>query len=238
MKSCWPAGASVLIRSSLPAMQLAGVCELSKARTGSVAPAPLKSCVPAVNVLDAASLASPALRLLIVVCRLLTSDWRAAVSALILVARAASADWRAEPSLSMLLCNVVSADWRALVSDVNADVVATFVDEIPPMLEAFTLNKAEPSPVNARAVTPPRTLTSPVLKMVNTSSTKLFAVRITGPVLWNAAALWFWLYAYNAEGAPPLSLTWSGASRNWLEVVFTATFCKLAVVPLSVPLMV
>src|SRR6185437_9927774 len=82
MNNCRPAGASALTSNSLLATQLAGVLALRTVRTGRVAPAALKSCVPAVKVFDAASLASPALTLLMLVCKLATSFCRVVVSAL------------------------------------------------------------------------------------------------------------------------------------------------------------
>ena len=145
MKSCCPAGASVLIRSSLPATQAAGVFAVSTERTGSVAPAPLKSCVPPVNVLESASLASAVLTLLTVVCRLLTSTCLAAVSE------------------SMLLCNVVSADWRAAISTLNAALVAISAGVSVPTFVALTLVRADPSPEKAWAVAVPCRLRLPLV---------------------------------------------------------------------------
>src|SRR5262249_3124193 len=134
MKSCCPAVASVLINSSLPATQVAGVCALASARTGRVAPAALKSCVPAVKGFEAvkvfadANLASAALTLLMLVCKLATSDCLPAVSVLILA------------------CKTASADCRAVASVVNAELVARFDTATPLRLAAFTLLSAEPSP--------------------------------------------------------------------------------------------
>ncbi len=97
-KSCCPAGASVLISSSLDATQVAGVAAMVTARTGSVAPAPLKSCVPAEKVLEAAIFAAAADRPSMLDCRLVSAVNRVPVSLLILFCNELSAAWRAEVS--------------------------------------------------------------------------------------------------------------------------------------------
>ena len=95
-----------MISNSLEATQVAGVCAVVTARTGSVAPAPLKSCVPAEKVLEPAIFAVAADRLSILACRLVSAVDRAAVSLLI------------------LFCSKLSAVWRAEVSAVNPPLVA------------------------------------------------------------------------------------------------------------------